>query len=82
MFGLTYAPSYAPQLIDMGGRMAVSAAIAYSEELAQAGISVTQECGVIYLDGTVSSARMREEAQKIAADVTGVPVRNRLCVAS
>lgn len=82
MFGLTFATPLSSQHIDIASVMAVSAAISYSDELMDAGISVTQEFGVMYMDGTVSSVEMRDKAQKIADGVTGFPIRNRIRVAS
>ncbi|KOF20117.1 hypothetical protein AC244_09460 [Ensifer adhaerens] len=81
MFGLTFASSAPSQPFDIAGVMAVSAAIAYCDDLAEADISVTRERGEIYLDGVVSSIAMRDEAQKVAKEVTGSPVRSRLRVA-
>lgn len=78
MFGLTFASQFSLQPIDIAGVVAVRTAIAYSDVLTDVDISVTHEHGVIYLDGVVSSVRMRDAAQKIAAEVTGSPIRNRL----
>ncbi len=82
MFGLTFTTPVASQPHDIASIMAVNAAISYSDQLIASGISVTQECGVLYLDGTVLSVEMRDEAQRIAMDVTDLPVRNRIRVAS
>lgn len=82
MFGLTFATPYSPQHIDIASVMAVSAAISYADELMGSGISVTQELGVIYLYGMVSSVEMRDKAQEIADDVTHLPIRNRIGIAS
>lgn len=82
MFGLTFASHIAPQRFEIAGVMAVATAIAYCDNLTETDISVTHERGVIYLDGIVSSVAVREEAQKVANEVTGSPIRNRLRVAS
>ncbi len=82
MFGLTFASHTMSQRYDIAGLMAVTTAIAYCDNLTETDISVTHERGVIYLDGVVSSIAVREEAQKVANEVTGSPIRNRLRVAS
>ncbi|RDL46430.1 hypothetical protein BLJAPNOD_06624 [Ensifer sp. M14] len=82
MFGLTFASHTTSQRYDIVGVMAVTTAIAYCENLTEIDISVTHERGVIYLDGVVPSITAWEEAQKVANEVTGSPIRNRLRVAS
>ncbi|NVD42741.1 BON domain-containing protein [Ensifer sp. HO-A22] len=82
MFGLTFTSHTTSQRFDIAGVMAVTTAIAYCGNLTETDISVTHERGLIYLDGVVSSMAVREEAQKVANEVTGSPIRNRLRVAS
>lgn len=82
MFGLTFALHVTPQRFDSSRVVAVAAAIAYCDNLTETDISVSHERGEIYLDGVVSSVAAREEAQKVANEVTGSPIRNRLRVAS
>jgi hypothetical protein len=57
---------------------AVSCAIAYAVGLEDARISVTEDGGVIYLDGSATSLRVVETAIGVARDIAGNAICNRI----
>lgn len=57
---------------------AVSSAIAYASGLDGARIEVSQDRGVIYLDGSAPSLSALEAAVTVARDIAGNSVCNRI----
>lgn len=57
---------------------AVSSAMAYATGLDGAKIEVSQDSGVIYLDGSAPSLTALETALSVARDIAGNSVCNRI----
>jgi osmotically-inducible protein OsmY len=57
---------------------AVSSALAYAAGLDGARIEVSQDSGVIYLDGSAPSLTALETALSVARDIAGNSVCNRI----
>ena len=57
---------------------AVSSAMAYASGLDGARIEVSQDSGVIYLDGSAPSLTALETALSVARDIAGNSVCNRI----
>lgn len=57
---------------------AVSSAMAYASGLDGARIEVSQDSGIIYLDGSAPSLTALETALSVARDIAGNSVCNRI----
>lgn len=57
---------------------AVSSALAYASDMDGAHIEVSQDSGVIYLDGSAPSLTALEKAVSVARDIAGNSICNRI----